>query len=58
MRNHAASICRPQAATCLVLTVCRSFDKDNIDAAVMKKIQTYTPQPDFQPDKIKKVTLH
>jgi hypothetical protein len=38
-------------------SACRSFDKDNIDAAVMKKIQTYTPQPDFQPDKIKKVTV-
>lgn len=34
---------------------CRSFDKDHIDASIMKKIQTYIPQPDFQPEKIEKV---
>lgn len=34
---------------------CRNFDKNNIDAAVMKKIQTYTPQPEFQPAKVEKV---
>jgi hypothetical protein len=37
--------------------VCRNFDKDHIDPAVMKKIQTYTPQADFQPEKIEKVWL-
>lgn len=36
-------------------SVCRSFDKDHIDPAVMKKIQAYTPQPEFQPEKIEKV---
>lgn len=35
---------------------CRNFDKDNIDAGIMKKIQTYTPLPDFQPEKIEKVS--
>lgn len=35
--------------------VCRNFDKDHIDPAVMKKIQAYTPQPEFQPEKIEKV---
>jgi hypothetical protein len=38
------------------LCCCRNFDKDHIDAGVMKKIQTYTPQPDFQPEKIEKVS--
>jgi hypothetical protein len=34
----------------------RNFDKDNIDAAIMRRIQTYTPQPDFQPEKIEKAS--
>jgi len=37
---------------------CRQFDKDNIDPAIMKKIQTYTPLPDFQPEKIEKASPH
>lgn len=41
----------------LSLSANRTFDKDHIDAAIMKKIQTYTPQPDFQPEKIEKVNL-
>lgn len=36
--------------------LCRNFDKDHIDPNVMKKIQTYTVQPDFQPEKIEKVS--
>lgn len=38
------------------LVTCRSFDKDHIDSAIMKKIQTYTVQPDFQPEKIEKAS--
>eukprot|EP00775_Hariotina_reticulata_P006671 gene6671-6895_t len=34
----------------------RQFDKDSIDPGIMKKIQTYTPLPDFQPEKIEKVS--
>ncbi|KAF6266164.1 dynein heavy chain 9 [Scenedesmus sp. NREL 46B-D3] len=34
----------------------RQFDKDHIDAAIMKKIQGYTVLPEFQPDKIEKVS--
>jgi hypothetical protein len=35
---------------------CRQFDKDHIDAGIMKKVQGYTVLPEFQPDKIEKVT--
>jgi hypothetical protein len=33
----------------------RQFDKDHIDAGIMKKITGYTVLPEFQPDKIEKV---
>jgi len=34
----------------------QSFDKDNIPPDIIKKISTYTPQPDFQPDRVKQVS--
>ncbi|WIA36351.1 hypothetical protein OEZ86_007670 [Tetradesmus obliquus] len=34
----------------------RQFDKDHIDAGIMKKITGYTVLPEFQPDKIEKVS--
>lgn len=33
----------------------RNYDKDHIDPAIVKKIQTYVPQPDFQPETVQKV---
>merc|ERR1719261_2267468 len=34
----------------------QSFDKDNIPAAVVQKIATYTPKEDFQPDRVERVS--
>merc|ERR1711920_847755 len=34
----------------------RTFDKDSIPPAIIKKIQTYIPQEDFQPDRVLKVS--
>jgi len=34
----------------------QSFDKDNIPPEIIKKISAYTPQPDFQPDRVKQVS--
>jgi dynein heavy chain len=34
----------------------RNFDKDHIDPGTVKKIQGYTPLPDFQPEKIQNVS--
>ena len=33
------------------------FDKDNIPDKVLKKINKYTTEPDFQPDKVGSVSL-
>jgi dynein heavy chain len=33
----------------------RNYDKDHIDTAIVKKIQAYVPQPDFQPETVLKV---
>lgn len=35
----------------------QTFDKDNIPAAIVKKIGTFTVLDDFQPDRVKRVSL-
>merc|ERR1719424_2248908 len=34
----------------------QTFDKDNIPPAIIKKIATFVPLDDFQPDRVKKVS--
>jgi hypothetical protein len=34
---------------------CRNFDKDHIEPKTLKKLQTYTSQPEMQPENVKKV---